>query len=130
MTINPSTLGQGLSRKRTNPIKSSSDGDLGDESEEPPDEHAVLVHVLLVVLKLQPESYIVIKQWLEHKGITSMSELVELFNSRPDNLNDEEYMVNNTLKRCKLVHCTIVKSICKYAVDFRKANQRRIEDSD
>ena len=96
MTINPSTLGQGLSRERKNPIGSSSNGDLDDESEEPPDEHAVFVHVFLVALKLQPDSYIVIKQWLEHKGVTSMSELFELFNSRPDSLNDEEYMVNNT----------------------------------
>ena len=56
MPINPSTLGQGFSRERSNRNESSSNVGLDDESEEPPDEHAVFVHVLLAVLKLQPDS--------------------------------------------------------------------------
>ena len=87
-------------------------------------------HVLSNVLGMKEPIITNVKAWMEHHGISSMSNLLDFYWQDPDNLKHAEYWVGNTKDRLASWPLAGLGFICKYGEDFVASNRSLMTDDD
>jgi hypothetical protein len=100
------------------PQATPSDNSFGSDSVYFDDNNRAIDHVLTNIMRLDSTVAHKVKAWMDHRNVTSMSDLLDLYIENPDNIKDQTFRVLGTKDELGRWTCAALTILCRFATQL------------